>query len=52
MDMEVDTYLKYMEDHVEIYKEYGCTLICNCWMSTNKHHIINFMIYYITGTIF
>ncbi|RWR90997.1 hypothetical protein CKAN_02013200 [Cinnamomum micranthum f. kanehirae] len=50
--MEYDDYTRYLEDHFKTWKEYGCTLTCDGWTSNNRRHIINFMAYCVTGTIF
>ncbi|RWR92086.1 hypothetical protein CKAN_02127900 [Cinnamomum micranthum f. kanehirae] len=52
LDMEVDDYWRSLKDHFKTWEEYGCTLICDGWTSNNRQHIINFMAYYLTGTVF
>ena len=52
LDMEYDDYTRYLEDHSKTWKEYGCTLTCDGWTSNNRRHIINFMSYCVTGTVF
>ena len=52
LDMEVSDYWRYLEDHFKTWEEYGCTLMCDGWTSNNRRHIINFMAYCVTGTVF
>ncbi|RWR80152.1 hypothetical protein CKAN_00877600 [Cinnamomum micranthum f. kanehirae] len=50
--MECDDYWRYLEDHFKTWEEYGCKLMCDGWTSNNRRHVINFMAYCVTGTIF
>ncbi|RWR91144.1 hypothetical protein CKAN_02028800 [Cinnamomum micranthum f. kanehirae] len=52
LDMEYDYHTKYLEDHFKTWKEYGGMLMCDGWTGNNRRHIINFMAYCVTGTIF
>ncbi|RWR76149.1 hypothetical protein CKAN_00457000 [Cinnamomum micranthum f. kanehirae] len=33
LDMEYDDYTRYLEDHFQTWKAYGCTLMCDGWTS-------------------
>ena len=51
-DMEHADYKRSLEDHFTTWKEHGCTLMCDGWISNNRWHIIKFMTYCVTGTVF
>ena len=50
--MEVEDYHRYVRDHFATWKGYGRTLMCDGWTSNNGWHIVNFMAYFVIGTIF
>ena len=52
LDMEYDDYTRYLEEHFQTWKEYGCTLMCDGWTSNNRRHIINSMAYCVNSTLF
>ncbi|XP_073041958.1 uncharacterized protein [Primulina eburnea] len=49
---EVEDITGYLNTLKSKWSKYGCTIMCDGWSTRNKHHIINFMIYYDCNMIF
>ena len=43
---------KYVDSHRDIWKIYGCTIMCDGWTGPTKLSILNFMVYSKGSTVF
>ena len=52
LDFEVAELHKWIEGFKRVWKERGCTLMCDGWTGTTRKAMINFLVYCTEGTIF
>lgn len=52
LKLKVEDYQMYIKDMHWLWQDYDCTLMCNRETMNYQYHLVNFMVYYKTGTVF
>ncbi|MQL68425.1 hypothetical protein Taro_000700 [Colocasia esculenta] len=52
LDEEYDELKGWVNSFKNVWKERGCTIMCDGWIGTTRKSMIKFLVYYCEGTIF
>ena len=52
LNMEVEDCLGFLKTFHNFWDEYGCTIMCDRWLTQNRRSLINFLVYSPIRTIF